>query len=203
MSTATLSADTAAPPSASTRLRHAAAEALRENDGALEMADVAARANASVGLAYHHFGSKAGLLSAVIADFYDRYDAVTNQSFPKDLAWAERERLRTEAVVAFLFADPLAPIILTRMSGAPEAASLDADRLDQLVRRGAHNIATGQASGDIPVDLDPELAAAFVLGGVRQAATQALALTPRPARAIVAEACWSFIARTLGLADAP
>ena len=28
----------------------------------------------SVGLAYHHFGSKGGLIAAVVDDFYERLD---------------------------------------------------------------------------------------------------------------------------------
>ena len=42
----------------------AAEEILREGDGALEMSQVAGKAGVSVGLAYHYFGSKAGMLGA-------------------------------------------------------------------------------------------------------------------------------------------
>ena len=61
------------------RLLAAAVEVLLEGDGDFEMGQLAARAGVSNGLAYHYFGSKAGVLSAVIDDFYDRYSAVANE----------------------------------------------------------------------------------------------------------------------------
>ncbi len=51
---------------------------LREGDGELEMGQVADQAGVSVGLAYHYFGSKSGMLSAIIHAFYDRYNQVAN-----------------------------------------------------------------------------------------------------------------------------
>ncbi len=173
----------------------AATSALRENSGAFEMADVARRAGASPGLAYHHFGSKAGLLGAVISEFYDRYDMVANQKFPRGLRWAERERRRTDHVVRFLFDDPMAAIVLSRLSGAPEAAAVGATRLDALTAKGALNIATGQQTG--------ELAAAFVLGGLRQTVAHALARSHPPSVSDVCEAAWRFIANTLELKELP
>lgn len=43
--------------------------------GQLEMLAVARRAGVSAGLAYHHFGSKAGLIAAVVEAFYDQLEA--------------------------------------------------------------------------------------------------------------------------------
>ncbi|WP_050625577.1 TetR/AcrR family transcriptional regulator [Bradyrhizobium viridifuturi] len=56
------------------RLLAAAQQELIEGHGHLEMQAVAKRARVSVGLAYHHFGSKAGLIAAVVEDFYQRLD---------------------------------------------------------------------------------------------------------------------------------
>src|SRR5690606_34537405 len=61
-----------APPH---RLVTAAAAALVETGGRLEMASVAARAGVSVGLSYHYFGSKAGPIAVVFDDFHIRCDA--------------------------------------------------------------------------------------------------------------------------------
>lgn len=193
--------DASARPSAADRLLAAATEAMADHEGGLEMADVARRAGVSTGLAYHHFGSKAGLVGAVIEAFYDRYDAVANQLLPQELGWGARERLRTRAVIAFLYAEPVAEIVLARLSAAPEAAAVGAARLDALVRKGARNIASGQASGEIDPTLDPEMAAAFVLGGVRQIVIHALARDPRPAPETLAEDAWAFIARALGVKE--
>jgi AcrR family transcriptional regulator len=57
------------------RLVRAAQEELIWSHGHLEMQAVAKRALVSVGLAYHHFGSKAGLIAAVVEAFYSRLDA--------------------------------------------------------------------------------------------------------------------------------
>ena len=73
------------------RLVAAAAEALLAGGGDFEMSQVARRADVSDGLPYHYFGSKAGALSAVVDDFYDRYYAVVNQPLDGSRPWAERE----------------------------------------------------------------------------------------------------------------
>ena len=56
------------------RLVRAAQEELIQSQGLLEMQAVAKRAKVSVGLAYHHFGSKAGLIAAVVEAFYHRLE---------------------------------------------------------------------------------------------------------------------------------
>jgi len=192
---ATVSRGRAAPARA--RLLDAARAAVVAGDGALEMADVARRAGASVGLAYHHFGSKAGLLSALVTGFYDRYDAVVNRRLRRESPWRERERERTAGVVRFHYAEPLAPLLLGRLAAAPEVAAVAAERLDALVALGARNIATGQARGEVAADVDPQLAAAFVLGGVRQILAAALARDPRPPCEDVARTAWRLVANAV------
>ena len=59
------------------RILECAATLLAEGEGKLEMAWVARAAGVSSGLAYHHFGSKEGLLVAVVNDFYDRLEAAS------------------------------------------------------------------------------------------------------------------------------
>jgi len=113
------------------RLLEAAAAELVERDGQLEVASVAARADVSVGLLYRYFGSKAGLVAAVVEDFYDRLFAETSRA--RDLAdgddFASRERKRLELSVAFHYRDPLAPVILSRLSREPEVAAAEVARL--------------------------------------------------------------------------
>src|SRR5712692_1976900 len=69
------------PDDARTRIVAAALKELVDGDGDFEIGDVARRARVSVGLAYHYFGSKAGLISALIKDFHDRHEAVVDQHF--------------------------------------------------------------------------------------------------------------------------
>ena len=106
------------------RLIAAAGEALREGDGEFEMGQLARRAGVSNGLPYHYFGSKAGAVAAVIEDFYDRYYAVLNQDLDPEEAWAVRERERLRATVAFLYAEPLAPIVLGKMGRTAEVSNI-------------------------------------------------------------------------------
>ncbi|HEV2062112.1 MAG TPA: TetR/AcrR family transcriptional regulator [Solirubrobacteraceae bacterium] len=169
----------------------AAAEELIERRGVLEVASVAARAQVSVGLIYRHFGSKAGLLGAVVGDFYVRFDAEVLDVDPAPGAgWAERERRRTEMAVAFHYDEALAPIVLARMARDPEVAAVEARHLRLQVARGTRNVMRGQREGEIPEDIDAGIAAAMTLGGVRQALIEVLSRRERPPREVVADQLW-------------
>ena len=179
------------------RLLDAAARELVRNDGQVEVAAVAARARVSVGLVYRWFGSKAGLVSAVVEDFYDRLDAEVFDIDPApDADWGTRERIRTHLGVRFHYADPLAPVILDRLAREPEVAAVEARRIARHVELAARNIARGQASGELPPELDPGLVGAMVLGGFRQALGQVLARrgAKRPSADRLGDELWRFIA---------
>jgi AcrR family transcriptional regulator len=184
---------------ARSRILDAAAAALVEGDGEIEMGDVARRAGASIGLAYHYFASKAGLLSALISAFYDRYDAVVNQRFEGSIAWPVREYRRLCAAIDFLYRDPVAPIMLGRLSGNAQVVAAEAARQRAMIELAAHNIADGQKRGHISADLDPAIAGAAIIGGVRQATAQALAARDRPPPDRLVEQLWSFISGALAL----
>ncbi|WP_433727557.1 TetR/AcrR family transcriptional regulator [Nocardia sp. CA-129566] len=178
------------------RLLEAAHAELSET-GELEVAAVARRAGVSVGLPYRYFGSRSGLLTAVITDFYDRLgETVTYAEFAgKD--WREREHARVVAWVNFLYDDPLAPVALGRFGDA-EAAGVERQRLQQAIEVGIRNMAQGQRQGAVPADRDPELLVAAVLGGVHMAVAVALTRSPRPDRAVVADQVWEFVAGATG-----
>ncbi|TWP52726.1 TetR/AcrR family transcriptional regulator [Lentzea tibetensis] len=181
------------------RILAAAAEELAET-GDIEVASVARRAGVSAGLPYRYFGTRSGLVSAVVSAFYDRLDdAVTNREFDGE-TWYDRERARVMAWVGHLYDEPLAPVVLSGLGADADAAGIEMRRLHAAIERGARNIARGQRDGDLPYDRDPELFVAAVLGGVRTAVAVALARTPRPDRARVAAELWAFVA---GAADAP
>jgi AcrR family transcriptional regulator len=181
------------------RILAAAAKALAHGGGELEVGDVARRARVSVGLAYHHFGSKAGLLSALIADFYARHDAVANQPLDRSLPWPTRERLRLKGSVEFMYSDRLAPVMMGRLSGSIEVIALEASHRSAMVELAAANIAEGQKSGYIAAAIDRQIAAAAIIGGIRQAVAAALAAPkPPPSKRVVAQ-LWNFIAGGLSL----
>ncbi|OGL02064.1 MAG: hypothetical protein A3E31_17865 [Candidatus Rokubacteria bacterium RIFCSPHIGHO2_12_FULL_73_22] len=177
------------------RLLEAAAADLVARGGTAEVASIAARVGVSPGLIYRHFGSKAGLLAAVVEDFYDRLDAAV---FAVDPApggdWATRERIRVERDVAFHYAEPLAPVVLGRLGREPEVAAVEARSIAREIELAARNLARGQRSGALPADLDPGLTGAMVLGGIRQALGAVLSRPEPPPPAVVAEALWRFVA---------
>lgn len=168
--------------------------------GDVEVAAVARRAGVSVGLPYRYFGTRSGLVSAVVSAYYDRLDeAVVTREF-EGTTWQDRERARVAAWVDHLYDDPLAPVVLGRLGGDAETVSIETQRLHQAIELGARNIARGQRDGDLPSDRDPELLVAAILGGVHMALAVALTRTPRPDRARVAEEAWAFVAGAAGAA---
>lgn len=179
------------------RILQAAAEEV-VTTGDIEVAAVARRAGVSVGLPYRYFGTRSGLVSAVICDFYDRLDeAVTNRQFDGG-TWYDRERARVTAWVDHLYDDPLAPVVLARLGGDAETAGIETQRLHKAIELGARNIARGQREGDLLHDRDPELLVAAILGGVHMAVAVALTRTPRPDRSRVAAELWTFVTGAAG-----
>ena len=174
-------------------LRAASAE-LVERRGVLEVGSVAARAGVSVGLIYRHFGSKTGLLAAVVGDFHVRFGAEVLDIDPAPRAgWAERERRRTRMAVDFHYDDDLAPVVLARMERDPEVAAVEARHLRVQIARGTRNVVRGQRDGEIPSDLDAGIAAAMILGGVRQVLVEVLSRREPPPREIVADQLWRLV----------
>lgn len=181
------------------RLVAAARDALLAGDGDFEMSQVARLAGVSDGLPYHHFGSKAGALSAVIDDFYDRYYAVVNRSLDGSRAWDEREFERLRSWLHFLYTEPLAPIVLGRMGRSVQVAGLENTRQDELIGLARRNIELGQEAGDISATIDAGIAAAAIIGAIRQAATQAFQEAKPPELAVLTAQLWGLIAGSLGL----
>ncbi len=183
-------------------LLRAAAEELAET-GELEVAAVSRRAGVSGGLPYRYFGTRSGLLIAVLDAFYERlgdaallrvYDAPT---------WAEREQHRIRDWVAAAYADPLAPLVLGGLVGDAEVAAANTRHLHYLIELGARNMTQAQRAGELPADRDPVFLAAATLGGTNAVLSAALTRSPRPpAEQIVAE-LWAFVRGAVGLSPAP
>ena len=187
------------PDDARTRIVAAALKELVDGDGDFEMGDVARRARVSVGLAYHYFGSKAGLISALIKDFHDRHEAVVNQHFDRSLPWPVREKARLKASIDFLYADPVAPVVMGKLSSSAAVIAIDTGRRSAVAEMAARNIAQGQRNGFIAAAIDPGVAGAAIVGGVNQAVAQAISARKRPDPVHLAEQLWGFIAGGLSL----
>jgi AcrR family transcriptional regulator len=177
----------------------AAREVLLEGDGNLEVAAVAQRVGVSESLAYYHFGNKAGLLDAVIQDFYERLDeSITAVPF-EGATWRERERSRVSAIVDYMYRDPAGPLVANVVSSDPKLLRQQRERQRRLDELGARNIAQAQRDGEIDPDLDPHLLVSMILGGVLAGITHALSSTPPKPREDVEREIWSFVARAAGV----
>jgi AcrR family transcriptional regulator len=182
------------------RLVRAAQEELIQSHGLLEMQAVAKRAKVSVGLAYHHFGSKAGLIAAVVEGFYNRLeDAAFNPSKLTAADWAGREKQRIAAYIAFHYDHPFAPLVVGPLSRAPEVLDVEQAFTKRQLTAGAYNLRAGQRDGVIPSDLDPRLTIALLIGGIRQALIGALTRGHRPDPAELTDKIWVFVAGGLRL----
>ncbi len=173
------------------RIVAAALEELVAGDGDFEI---------GVGLAYHYFGSKAGLISVLITEFHNRHEAVFNQSFDESLPWPVREKARLKASIDFMYADPVAPVMMGKLSSSAEVIAIDTGRRSAVVEMAARNVAQGQRRGFIAADIDPDIAGAVIIGGVNQAVARAISSRRRPDPDQLADRLWSFIAGGLSLA---
>lgn len=191
-----------APAKSSTaeRLIHAAQAELIHGGGLLEMQAVAKRAKVSVGLAYHHFGSKAGLIAAVVEAFYARLEEAafspTNLTSPD---WAGREKERIAGYIGFHYDHPFAPLVVGPLSRAAEVLDVEQAFTKRQLTAGAYNLRQAQRAGVIPAQLDPRLTTALMIGGIRQALIGALTNTPRPDRGELTAKIWLFVAGALRL----
>ncbi|MFM8597466.1 MAG: TetR/AcrR family transcriptional regulator [Mycobacterium sp.] len=188
------------------RLIEAATQELAST-GSFEVAAVARRAGVSAGLPYRYFGTRTGLLVAVVDAFYQRFcDSIALRVYDAP-TWAQRERQRITDWVDFLYREPVAPVILAGL-GEGELATARGRWVQELSKTGAQNMAQGQRDGEIPADRDPEYLAAATLGGTNAVVTVCLIRDPRPPAATVVDQLWMFVSGSVGLrtsskADAP
>lgn len=177
----------------------AARRELLDGAGDLEMTEVAKRAGVSEGLAYYHFGNKAGLLNAVVKDFYERLDEAVLAIPYEGASWRERERARTQEFVRLMYEDPVAPLVVDVVRADPGFASEERERRRRLNLLGARNIAEAQRAGEIDMSLDPALLVSMILGGVTAGINHALSARPPLPLAQAQQEIWSFVLRAAGL----
>lgn len=179
----------------------AQAELIAEN-GDMEMSGVAKRADVSIGLAYHHFGSKIGLIAAVIDHFYEPLREIAlGEAIPKDQHWAERERSRAAAIIGYFYDHPLSPLICGRLGREPALMDIERAHQNALLREGEKNLIQGQRLGVISTDLSPKATIAMLMGGLRLAIDQAVMTSPRPDRDALLDHIWTFTEGALGIQD--
>lgn len=183
------------------KILEAAEACLVAGDGSFEMREVTTRASVSEGLAYHHFGNKAGLMSAIVRRFFERYDGVINRPVDRQEPWLKRERERLEDAVDFLFDDPLARIILGGMSRPPEAAAAELACRQTVAERSVRNVQSAQEQGVVPAEIDATLAGPATIGALHYAVLHALAQEPPPARGQVKKEMWRIVLGIVGATE--
>lgn len=187
------------PRRAATRVKilEAAKRVLVDGDGHLEMSGMAKVAGVSHGSAYHHFGSKEGLLCAVVEDFYLRLEAeVLMARLDTYDDWEARERERVRRYIAFLLTDPVGRI-LHRLSHSPAVAAVETQRWGRLIEVGSRNVAQGQREGSVGATQDSTVLAAMLLGAVRSAVAVAMDGPDDPSPEPLTDQIWAFLRRGL------
>ena len=168
--------------------------------GDVELTKVAEAAGVVPSLVHRDFGSKAGLVTALVDDFYDRMQA---EVFDVDLddrgTWAEHERIRLELGVRFHYAEPFAAVIYGALARDPEVARKETARNFIIAERAARSIRKAQRRGELPVGVDARLAGAAMFGAMRMVMVEALTRTPRPSAERVVDFLWRQIAASVGL----
>jgi AcrR family transcriptional regulator len=180
------------------RLLAAARDVAIASSGHVEIAAVGTAAGVVPSLVHRYFGSKSGLVGALVDDFFDRFH---RQALDLDLdrhgPWARHERLRLEAGVHFHYQEPFAPILYGPLSRDPEVARREADRIAVVVGRAARSIRRGQRNGELPVGVDPGLAGAAMFGAMRLVMVEALTRPVRPSPQRVIEVLWRQVAASV------
>jgi len=182
-------------------LINAANEIMIEGNGHIEMAEVARRAQVSVGLAYHYFGSKAGLIAAVVEAFYDKLDAEVLFSVSHESDWLKREWERTLNLAIFYQSNPLSTVILGSLRRESIVVDIEQARITAQIEEGTRNFQKGQRQGVIRQDIAAHDLAAFVLGGVRELMRSALQQPQdqRPMAEDIAKSAWKLIVPCISL----
>ena len=173
------------------RLLGAATEELLIRNGGLELQSVAAASGVVPSVVGHHFGSRAGLVCAVVDDFFDRLHAEVLDLDLRALGgWHAREHERVRRGVRFYLTEPLTPVIYGSLTRDDEIGAVETAHVQKVVAASARNIAAAQRSGELPRGIDPMLAAATIFGALRQITITAMTSARRPSEQAVVEQLW-------------
>jgi AcrR family transcriptional regulator len=180
------------------RLLDAARERAIASGGHFEIADVARDAGVVPSLVHRYFGSKSGLVAALVDDYFDRFHAeVLDVDLDQQGDWAHHERRRLEAGVRFHYREPFSVVVYGALARDPEVARREADRIAEVVQRAARSIRKGQKAGELPADVDPGLAGAAMFGAMRLVMVEALTRSRRPSPDRVIDVLWRQVAASV------
>ena len=180
------------------RLLDAARERAIASGGHFEIAEVARDAGVVPSLVHRYFGSKSGLVAALVDEYFDRFHAeVLDLDLDHRGDWARHERLRLEAGVHFHYREPFAVVVYGALARDPEVARREAERIAKVVERAARSIRKGQKAGELPDDVEPGLAGAAMFGAMRLVMVEALSRKHRPPPDRVIDVLWRQVAASV------
>ncbi|MCP5167606.1 MAG: TetR/AcrR family transcriptional regulator [Pseudomonadales bacterium] len=182
------------------RLLAVAMEQAVASKGHVELAEVARQAGVVQGVVHRYFGSKSGLISAMVDDYYDRFHKQVLELYLNDTGdWAVHERLRLRMGIQFHYAEPLSAVLHSTFVRDPVVARKEAQRIDGVVDLTARGIVRAQRRGELPRHVDPELAGAAMFGAMQAVLSRALNRPRRPSPEQLETILWQQVAASVGL----
>jgi AcrR family transcriptional regulator len=143
----------------------------RQGYEASRVGDVAKEAGVAYGLVYHYFGSKDAVLEAVFHEQWGRLLAAvalaeeTGETAPEQLALVVKIVLR-----AWRDDPDLVRLLVREITRSPHIQD-ELDEIGQAFASLQRIVARGQAEGTFRSDLDPQLAAWMLYGGLEEVLT--------------------------------
>lgn len=186
------------------RLLEAARSVALKFDGQIEIARIAEEAGVVASVVHRYFGSKNGLVTAIVDDYYDRLEKqILTLDLHKSRDWMESEKLRLKMGIDFMYEEPFARVIHGQFARAPEVASRERERIAAVITRTAKGIKRAQSLGTLPHHVDADLAGAAMFGALVQVISHALSRKRKPSKEAVFEVMWRQVAASVDMPSEP
>jgi AcrR family transcriptional regulator len=159
----------------------------REGYDASRVGDIAKEAGVAYGLVYHYFGSKDAVLEAVFREQWGRLLAAVALAEETGETAAEQLGLVVKIVLRAWCDDPdLVRLLVREITRSPHISD-ELDEIGQAFASLQRIIVRGQAEGTFRPDLDPQIAAWMLYGGLEEVLTGwVLGQLPDSAEAVLA-----------------
>jgi TetR/AcrR family fatty acid metabolism transcriptional regulator len=159
----------------------------RQGFDASRVGDVAKEAGVAYGLVYHYFGSKDAVLEAVFREQWGRLLAAVSLAEETQETAPEQLALVVKIVLRAWRDDPdLVRLLVREITRSPHIQD-ELDEIGQAFATLQRIIAHGQAEGTLRADLDPQIAAWMLYGGLEEVLTGwVLGQLPDTAEAVAA-----------------
>ena len=143
----------------------------RQGYDATPVGDIAAEAGVAYGLVYHYFGSKDAVLEAVFREQWGRLLAAVALAEETGETAVEQLGLVVKIVLRAWRDDPdLVRLLVREITRSPHISD-ELDEIGQAFTSLERIIARGQTEGAFRRDLDPQIAAWMLYGGLEEVLT--------------------------------